>query len=69
MQYWYDVTTGQVQTDEDRGADVDVLGPYDTAEEAARALETAHERTEKWDAEDRAWDQRGASPEGESGQG
>lgn len=28
------------------------MGPYDTPEEAARALQTAHARTEKWDNED-----------------
>ena len=32
----------------------DRLGPYETEAEAARALETAHERTEAWD-EDPVW--------------
>ncbi|UMG92799.1 hypothetical protein [Nocardioides sp. TF02-7] len=32
----------------------DRLGPYETEAEASRALETARERTEKWD-EDPAW--------------
>ena len=61
MQYWYNVAKGIVQTDEDRGPGEDVLGPYDTPGEAARALDIARERTEKWDAEDRAWDDRGAT--------
>lgn len=35
------------------------LGPYDTPEEAARALETVAERNEQWDAEDRWGDDEG----------
>ncbi|HLZ36538.1 MAG TPA: hypothetical protein VKP64_02010 [Mycobacteriales bacterium] len=31
------------------------LGPYGTREEAARALETAAERTAAWDADDARW--------------
>jgi hypothetical protein len=30
----------------------DRLGPYQTREEAARALEIARRRTEEWDADD-----------------
>lgn len=33
---------------------VNRLGPYDTREEAERALEQVAERNEKWDAEDDA---------------
>ncbi len=47
----------------------DMLGPYATKEEASQALETAHEKTEKWDAEDREWDNRGASPSWSAGPG
>ncbi|MBK8469663.1 MAG: methionine aminopeptidase [Actinomycetales bacterium] len=61
MQYWYNIAKGQVETDEDRGPGEDVLGPYDTADEAAHALEIARRKTEEWDAEDRAWDQGGAA--------
>ena len=61
VQYWYNVAKGIAQTDEDRGPGEDVLGPYDTPGEAARALDIARERTEKWDAEDRAWNDRGAT--------
>lgn len=56
MPYWYNVATGKVETDEDRSQDADVLGPYDTEAEAARALETARENTERWDEEDRRWE-------------
>ncbi len=56
MAYWFNVRSGQVEEDDDRAAGRDVLGPYDTREEAARALETAAERTKEWDDEDRRWD-------------
>ena len=36
-------------------SNADRLGPYDTREEAGRALQTAAERTAAWDAEDRRW--------------
>jgi hypothetical protein len=61
VSYWYNTATGQVETDEDRGQAKDVMGPYETREEAARALQTAHERTEKWDEEDRQWNARGSA--------
>ena len=32
------------------------MGPYDTEDEASRALEIARQKTERWDEEDRAWD-------------
>lgn len=65
MSYWFNTSTGQVETDETRGQDQDVMGPYDTQEEASRALQTARERTEKWDEEDRQWDSKGSSREGD----
>ena len=33
------------------------MGPYDSQEEAASALDTARTKSEQWDAEDRAWDE------------
>jgi len=66
MHYWYNIATGRVETDDDRGPAEDVLGPYDTPEEAGRALDIARAKTEKWDAEDRAWESGGdAEPVGE----
>lgn len=59
MQYWYNVRTGQVEADDVKSRENDLLGPYDTAEEAERALETARENTEAWDEEDRAWEDEG----------
>ena len=32
------------------------MGPYDTEDDASRALETARRKTEHWDEEDRAWE-------------
>jgi len=63
VSYWYNTATGQVETDDNRGQAQDVMGPYDTEEEAAHALQSARERTEKWDAEDREWNARGSASE------
>lgn len=60
MPYWYNVDTGQVETDATRSQDANVLGPYDSEDAAARALDTARAKTEQWDAEDREWDEKGA---------
>ena len=57
MPYWFNVDTKQVETDDNRSQDGNVLGPYDSEEEAANALQHARENTEKWDAEDKAWDE------------
>ncbi len=57
MPYWYNVDTGRVESDAERSQNATVLGPYASAEEAAKALETAREKTERWDEEDRAWDE------------
>ncbi|MFN8082892.1 MAG: methionine aminopeptidase [Candidatus Lutibacillus vidarii] len=61
MAYWYNVNTGKVETDDTKSRGEIVMGPYDTEDEAVRALEIAREKTEQWDAEDRAW----ADSEGE----
>ncbi len=55
MPYWYNVDTAMVETDETRSQNATVMGPYASAEEASRALEIAHEKTERWDEEDRRW--------------
>ena len=55
MPYWYNVDSGQVETDDDRSQDANVMGPYDTQEAAANALRSARENTEKWDREDKEW--------------
>ncbi|MEO7235773.1 MAG: methionine aminopeptidase [Lapillicoccus sp.] len=62
MSYWFNTSTGQVETDEDRGQAQDVMGPYESEADARNALKSAHDRTETWDAEDRDWNGRGAIP-------
>jgi hypothetical protein len=50
--YWFCLEHHTVEGEQGcRSADR--LGPYDTAEEAARALEKAHERTEAWEHDPR----------------
>jgi hypothetical protein len=53
--YWYNVDTGRVETEETKSRGAVLMGPYATFEEAVRALEAAHERSEAWDEEDRRW--------------
>jgi hypothetical protein len=55
MPYWFNVDTGQVETDESHSQDANVMGPYDSQDAAARALDTARANTEKWDREDKEW--------------
>lgn len=57
MKYWYNVKTGQVEDNDNKSAGENVMGPYDSSDEASRALETAREKTEAWDEEDRRWEQ------------
>lgn len=54
-QFWFNVRTGRVESVHDKSQSKDLLGPYPSAEAAARALQTAQERTEKWDEDDRRW--------------
>jgi hypothetical protein len=51
--YWFCVTHHVVEQ-EDGCPNEDRLGPYDTAEQAARALEKVQERNDAWD-HDPAW--------------
>ncbi|HET8615482.1 MAG TPA: hypothetical protein VFL94_08155 [Actinomycetales bacterium] len=55
--YYFNTRTGQVEDLQDKSPSRDLLGPYATREEALRALETAHERTQQWDEEDREWNE------------
>ncbi len=57
MPYWYNVTTRQVEDDANRSRDDEVMGPYATKEEAANALTHARENTERWDEDDRRWNE------------
>ena len=53
-QYWYNTLTGEVERGR-QSSWTHRMGPYDTPEEAARALETARRRSDSWDEEDREW--------------
>ncbi|MCO7202696.1 SPOR domain-containing protein [Microbacterium sp. CnD16-F] len=53
--YWYNLKTGEVQQGYEVPS-VDRAGPFDTAEEAARAPEIMRERSRAWAAEDAAED-------------
>ncbi len=55
-QYFFNIDTGEVEV----GRQSDwrhLLGPYPTREAAERALATARENTERWDEEDRRWEE------------
>ena len=56
LQFWYCIKHGTVEG-HDGCPNKERLGPYATDAEAARALQTAAERTEAWDREsDAEWD-------------
>ena len=57
MAYWFNVSSGQVESDDNKSQSDDLMGPYDSEAQAANALQSARERTEKWDAEDKAWEE------------
>jgi hypothetical protein len=59
MQYWFNVDTKQVETDETRSQDANVLGPYDSEQDASNALQRVAHNNEEWDEEDRRWDDSG----------
>jgi hypothetical protein len=61
VSFWYNVDTGQVETDENRSRGEQVLGPYETEAQARAALDAARKKTEQWDAEDREWNERRGS--------
>ncbi|MFZ5870571.1 MAG: SPOR domain-containing protein [Actinomycetota bacterium] len=57
-EFWFNTKTRQVE--EGHISDwTNLMGPYPTREAAERALETARERTERWDEEDRRWEEWG----------
>jgi hypothetical protein len=53
--YWYCLKHKTVETDDTRCKAADRLGPYNTAAEAERALQTVAARNDAWDAEDKRW--------------
>jgi hypothetical protein len=53
-EFWFNTATGQVE-EGPQSSWTHRLGPYQTREEAERALEKARDRTESWDREDDDW--------------
>lgn len=54
-QFWFNMRTGAVETDYDKSQGKDLMGPYPSEAEASRALQSAAERTDAWDEDDRRW--------------
>lgn len=59
MAFWLNVSTGQVEDDAHKSPQDRLMGPYDTFAAAEQALSHARENTERWDADDKAWDDAG----------
>ncbi len=56
--WYFNTITGKVERHE-RSRGMDLLGPYPDEATASRAVEIAHERTRRADAEDEAWEEGG----------
>jgi len=54
-QFWFNVRTGQVETNADRSQSKDLMGPYPSEAAARDALAAAARRTDQWDEDDRRW--------------
>lgn len=54
-EFYYNLSTGQVEELASKGQSKDLLGPYASREEATAALETARRKTEEADEADRRW--------------
>ncbi len=59
MSYWWCLTHAKVESGDDTCAALDRLGPYDTREAAAGALDSTRARTAAQDARDKAEDDWG----------
>lgn len=56
MSYWFNVNTGQVEQEGSTESKDHLMGPYGSEDEARAALQKAQENTERWDAEDKKWE-------------
>jgi len=59
MAFWFNVNTREVEDDVSKSPMDRLLGPFDTRAAAEQALSRARENTERWDAEDKAWEDDG----------
>ncbi len=59
MPFWFNVRTGLVEDDSNKSPMDRLMGPFDTHTAAEQALSRARENTERWDAEDKEWDDEG----------
>jgi hypothetical protein len=59
MAYWFNVSTGAVEDDSKKSPIDRLMGPFYTRAAAEQALANAKANTERWDAEDKAWDDEG----------
>jgi hypothetical protein len=59
MEYWFNVSTGAVEDDASKSPQDRLLGPFATQAAAEQALSHARENTERWDAQDKEWDEEG----------
>jgi hypothetical protein len=59
MAYWFNVSTGAVEDDVSKSPVDRLMGPFDTYAAAEQALARAKENTQRWDAQDQAWDEEG----------
>ncbi|MFS0893861.1 SPOR domain-containing protein [Microbacterium sp. 179-I 3D3 NHS] len=65
--YWYNSETGQVEFGM-ISPSIDRVGPFDTAEQAARAPEVIKERSRAWaeeEAAEQGWDVRSGDAKGQ----
>ena len=54
-EYFYNLTTKQVEEGRQSPA-TELIGPFGSAEEARKALETVAARNESWDEDDKEWE-------------
>lgn len=55
MAYWYNVDQSKVEQDGETDPKANLLGPFDTEDEARNALQHAAEQTAAWDKADKEW--------------
>ena len=59
MAYWFNVNTGAVEDEAHKSPEDRLMGPYDSRADAEQALSLAKQNTDRWDAEDKKWDDSG----------